>query len=152
MVKPGRLMEQFDLSHYIAAIAIFLGLFLLLLIILQKKKNSFLAQQLTETTIVLEATRKKLERLQERHEQIVEFQNSLNVAELTTKFQKPRLDAQKAETDNFAPGKYSNVQSLTEKGMSADEIASALAISTHEAHQLVNLAKLAKGNNTQKVL
>jgi hypothetical protein len=146
MVKAGRLMEQFNLSHYIAAIAIFFSLFFLLLTFLQKRKNSFLAQQLTQTTILLEATRKKLDKLQEKHEQILEFQNSLNVAELTTKFQKPRLDAQKTETNDFAPGRYSNVQSLTEKGMSADEIASTLAISTHEAHQLVNLAKLAKGN------
>jgi len=144
-------MEQFNISHYIAALAIIFGLFFLLLTVLQKKKNSFLAQQLTQTTILLETTRKKLDTLQEKHNQILEFQNSLNVAELTTKFQKPRLDAQTTDKDIFVQGKYSNIQSLTEQGMSADQIASTLAISTHEAQQLVNLAKLAKSNITQNV-
>ena len=144
-------MEQISLIHLIAAIAIFLGLFFLILFVLQKRKNSFLAQQLTQTSIVLEATRKKLDTIQQKHEQILEFQNSLNVAELTTKFQKPRLEVQKNDGDNVASGKYSNIQSLTEKGMSIDQIASTLSISTHEAQQLVNLAKLARGSTTQNV-
>jgi orotate phosphoribosyltransferase-like protein len=43
-------------------------------------------------------------------------------------------------------GKYSSVQSLAQQGLSIEEIASILDVSTHEAHQLVNLSKLAQGS------
>ncbi|MCP4339566.1 MAG: DUF2802 domain-containing protein [Desulfobulbaceae bacterium] len=146
-------MVQINLSHLIAILPAILCLFLILLIVLGRKKNQFLSQQLTETTRDLEATRKKFNLLYEKHEMIKEFQNSLNVAELTTKLQKPRLEAQSNEMDNkrSTPGKYSKVQSLAKDGMSADQIASVLDISTHEAKQLVNLSKLAQGSSEDKV-
>ena len=139
-------MEQLNLPGYISIIASIFCLFLIIYIILEKKNNNFLKKQLIKTTITLEVTRKKLDALQEKYSENKGFQNTLDVAELTTKLQKPRLDIQINDTDNTPPGKYSEVQSLAEKGMSAEEIASVLTISPHEAHQLVNLAKLAQRN------
>lgn len=144
-------MEQFNFSSYFAVIPPILCVFLMVLIVLVKKNNQSLKKQLIKTTITLEVTRKKLHALQEKQAEVKEFQNTLDVAELTTKLQKPRLEIQINESENPTPGKYSEVLSLTEQGMSADEIASALAISTHEAHQLVNLAKLAQGSSEDKI-
>jgi hypothetical protein len=141
-------MEHFNLPHYIALLTSIFCLLLIFFIVLGRKKNTFLSQQLTETTIALEATRKKMNLLHEKYEKIKEFQNSLNVAELTTKLQKPRMEAQNIDMGNrnSTPGKYSNVQSLAKEGMSVDQIASVLGISTHEAQQLVNLSMLAQGS------
>jgi hypothetical protein len=141
-------MEHFNLPHYIAILTSILCLLLIFFIVLGRKKNTFLSQQMTETTIALEATRKKMNLLHEKYEKIKEFQNSLNVAELTTKLQKPRMEAQNIDMGNrnSTPGKYSNVQSLAKEGMSVDQIASVLGISTHEAQQLVNLSMLAQGS------
>lgn len=112
-----------------------------------KKENALLAEQLTETTVSLERTRRTLAKLQEKHEEILGFQNSLEEAELTTRLQKPRLhEMLSPSTQRNTPEKYSYIHSLAEKGLSVEEIAAILTISTHEARQLVNLAKIAQGN------
>ncbi len=122
-----------------------------ILAILLKKENSLLSRQLTETTVSLELTRRQMEDLQEKNAKIIEFQDSLHLAELTTQLQRPRLNAQNIDAPTESLGKYSNIQSLTKKGMSAEQIASVLTISTHEAHQLINLSKLAHGNFADNV-
>ncbi len=66
------------------------------------------------------------------------------MAELTTNFQKPRLNGQNSAKSGSPPEKYRYLQSLAQKGMPADEIASVLAISTHEAQQLITLSKIAR--------
>ncbi len=116
----------------------------IILVVLVKRENKLLSRQLTEITVSLALSRKETADLQEQQAQLNEFQNSLQAAELTTRFQKPRLDAQSIDSGKSAPGKYSSIQSLAEKGMSAEEIASVHSISTQEAQQLVNLAKLAQ--------
>jgi hypothetical protein len=124
---------------------------LLIMIVLVKKENRLLARQLTETSVSLELTRKQLGELQDRQAEINAFENNLQTAELTTKLQKPRLDAQHSMAIDASPGKYGNIQSLADKGMSVEEIAAVLAVSTHEARQLVNLAKIAQGNFTGNI-
>ena len=112
-----------------------------------KKENNLLAEQLTETTVSLERTRQNLSKLQEKHEKITEFQNSLGEAEEKTKFQKsPYSELQSSERPRNTPERYSYIHSLAEKGLSFEEIASILTISTHEARQLLVLSKIAKGN------
>lgn len=108
-----------------------------------KKKKDFLQKQLTETGNSLEQAKEELHELRKKHDKILQFQNSLAAAELTTQLQRPRLSAQTSATDNQPPEKYRLVHSLAKKNMSIDEIASFLAISCHEAQQLVTLAKLA---------
>lgn len=77
------------------------------------------------------------------------FQNSIDNAELTTRFQSTRLKAAHASgskcTSFHAPEKYSYIRSLSEKGMDPDEIAAVLSISPHEARQLVTLAMISPG-------
>jgi hypothetical protein len=112
-----------------------------------KKENKLLAEQLTDTTVSLERTRQNLSKLQEKHEIIAEFQNSLGEAEEKAKFQRPRYsELQSPERPRNTPERYSYIHSLAEKGLSFEEIASILAISTHEARQLLVLSKIAKGN------
>jgi hypothetical protein len=135
-------------SFFLIVIPSVLSVLLFAIVMLVKKENKLLAQQLTATTVTLELTRKQFTELQEKHDRIYEFQNSLQVAELTTKLQKPRLNAQNKihnmAVNNSPPGKYSNIQSMIQQGMSIEEIAAVLAISIHEAQQLVNLSKIAR--------
>ena len=112
-----------------------------------KKENNLLAEQLTETTISLERTRQHLGKLQGNHEEIALFQNSLATAEVNSKLQKPRVDDIPApQRSRNSPERYCYIHSLAERGLSVEEIASILTISTHEARQLVTLAKIAQGN------
>jgi len=112
-----------------------------------RKENNLLAEQLTKTTVSLEQTRQNLANLQEKHEIIGEFQNSLGEAERTTILHKPPLSVmQHPERPRNSPERYSFIHSLAKKGLSVEEIASILTISTHEARQLVALSKIAQGN------
>ena len=114
--------------------------------ILVKKENKLLSEQLTETTIRLETNKTKLRDLQNKHNDIKDFQKSIEHAELTTKLQTPRLQAAHGTSTTHpisnAPEKYSYVRSLTEKGMTAEEIGTVLSISPHEASQLVALTMI----------
>lgn len=132
---------------FLLGIPAVLCLALLIMILLVEKENRLLARQLTETSISLELTRKQLGQLQDRQAEINTFQNNLQAAALTTKLQKPRLDAQHSVAVSASPGKYGNIQLLADKGMSIEEIAAVLVVSPHEARQLVNLAKIAQGNS-----
>lgn len=123
------------------------GLWLLLLLIVQKKKNSRLSEQLAYQTTMVEKTRQQLTGLQEKHDQIIAFQNSLKTAELTTILQKPRLEMHSIGSGHHFSEKYRIIRVLAEKGLSLEEIASVLAVSTHEARQLVTLSRLAQENS-----
>jgi len=85
----------------------------------------------------------KIHNLEERGHAYNAFQESLNLAEITTKLQKSRLSAQEYNHNMSPPERYRYVHSLAAGGMSSQEIASILSISIHEADQLVNLARLA---------
>lgn len=108
------------------------------------KENRLLSNQLTETTISLEQTRKDLEKTREKYRQVSDFQSTMNHAELTTQLQKPRLNHQNQVKENTTPEKYRYIHSLTKRGMTPEEIASILSISTHESRQLVTLAQLGR--------
>ncbi|MDK9707964.1 MAG: hypothetical protein OEL83_13020 [Desulforhopalus sp.] len=130
---------------FVVAMVLFLGAVLKAFAL--KKENTLLAEQLTETSISLERTRQNFLRLQESHEKIGNFQNSMGEAELTTKLQKPRLaHIHTPEMSRNTPERYSYIHSLAEKGLSVEEIAQVLTISTHEANQVMTLAKIAQGN------
>ena len=137
-------METFNFNIYIGVIPSLMCLAICFFTVLEKKKNKVLSQKLLETAMRLEVTTKKLDNLQGKKDRSSVFHNSLQVAELTTKLQKPRLEAGR-NARGPSSGKYSSVPSLAEEGLCAEEIATVLAISPHEAMQLVNLAKLAQG-------
>lgn len=144
-------MDKIHPAYY-ATIGLTAAVFLLLVrLFLLNRTNKLLSQQLSHKTTLLERTRKRLTKLQVKHDKIIAFQNSLKTAELTTMLQKPRLDAGNTTTDHVLSGKYRCIQSLTQNGKSVDEIASILAVSTHEARQLVNLSKLAQENSTGNI-
>lgn len=137
---------QTSLTHLSVIVPALVGLVVLIKCILVIKENKLLSEQLTETTMLLAANNKKLRSLEDRYNEIREFQKSIEHAELTTKLQSPRLQVAHGTSTTHpasqAPEKYSYVRSLTEKGMTAEEIGTVLAISPHEASQLVALTMI----------
>ncbi|GAB6192655.1 hypothetical protein [Desulfocastanea catecholica] len=144
-------MQQAHMSLFLLGIPAVLCVVLLIMVLFIQKTNRLLARQLTEITVSLELTRKQLGELQARQAESKVFQNNLQAAELTTKLQKPRLDTQHNAAAGTPPGKYSNIQALTDQGMSVEEIAAILAVSTYEAQQLVTLSRIARGNFTGNI-
>ncbi|BDD87352.1 hypothetical protein [Desulfofustis limnaeus] len=83
----------------------------------------------------------ELQRWRLRAEQDAAFAADLSRAELATRFQHPRLQQQDGG-EAAVPERYRYVQRLSDSGMSAEQVAELLAISPHEAQQLVRLARL----------
>jgi len=71
------------------------------------------------------------------------FKENLRSAEITTKLQQPRLTVQQNSNSSSAPERYRYIQSLLEKGLSAEDIASTLSMSLHETTQIVALIRIA---------
>lgn len=137
-------MEQLNVSVFFSIVTCILLAVVFGKAVILKRANTLLSQQLTETSNSLEITRRNLATLREKQQQLNEFQNNLSDAELSTRIHKSRG----AGTDRLrtTPERYSYIHSLAGKGLSSDEIASVLTISTHEARQLVTLARIAQGN------
>ena len=110
---------------------------------LKRKKDSLL-RQLIEKNSSFEQIKDQLKNLQEHCDRAKTFQRSLAAAELTAQLQKPRHSTTASSAESLTPEKYRLVHTLTQKNMSIDEISSFLAISSHEAQQLVTLSKLAQ--------
>ena len=98
---------------------------------------------LNEANASLADVQQKLSTLEEKGEKFDKFKDSLTLAEITTRLQKPRLSAHQPSPDQNPPERYQYVHSLAAGGMSSHEIASILSLSIHEANQLVTLARLA---------
>lgn len=111
-----------------------------------KNKNSVLVNKLSDASIILERKDGELAALKKRYSTVLKFQNSLQVAELSTQLQAPRTSAQTTPKKSFAPEKYKYAQSLAEKGMSAEEIGSILTMSSHETNQLISLSRIAQSH------
>jgi hypothetical protein len=139
-------MAQLNVFLYLFLFALVLCTVALLKIFALRKENRLLAEQLTETSVTLERTRNNLANILKQQEKTEDFENRLGEAELTTKLQHPRLRGHYSpERQRSSPEKYSYIPSLAKRGMSAEEIASILTISTHEARQLVTLAGIGEG-------
>ena len=146
-------MAQLNIFVYLFLFTLALGAAALVKVLALKKDNRLLAEQLTETSVTLEQTRANLARVLEQQEKTETFENRLGAAELTTKLQQPRLGGgYSSERQHHSPEKYGFIHSLAARGMSAEEIASILTISAHEARQLVALAKIGTGNCMDKVI
>jgi len=139
-------MEQLNVSIFFSIITIILLVVVLGKAIILKKANTLLSQQLTETSNSLEITKKNLATLREKQQQLNEFHNNLSDAELSTRIHKSRTIGADTGRARTIPERYGYIHSLASKGLSSDEIASVLTISTHEARQLVALARIAQGN------
>jgi hypothetical protein len=139
-------MEQHQIITFLGLIPLILFTFALGKALALKKENALLARQLTETCNSLELARQHLASLREKERQTDTFQHKLAGAELSTRINTFRTAGQNNERNRPTPEKYCYIHSLAQKGMSPDEIASVLTISTHEARQLVTLAKIAQGN------
>lgn len=138
-------MEQLDVSVILSIVACILLTVVLGQAIILKKANTLLARQLAETANALEATRKNLATLRDSQKKLNEFASNLSDAELSTRIHKSLAVGPDNGRGRTTPERYSYVRSLAGKGLSSDEIASVLAISCHEARQLVKLARIAEG-------
>lgn len=136
-------LEQITFYEWIIILLLPLSIGAVIKTWLTKKENSLLAKKLAKTEKHLEQLENDWSALMSEHSRVKEFQNSLGEAELTTRLQQPRLNAEEKNSSGNTPEKYRYIRSLHEKGMDAQEIASILNISTQEAEQLVSLAKIA---------
>lgn len=129
-------------DFYRPALTVFALLLVLCLIFLFRRKNNRLSAKLLSTENNLRTTQQELLELRQKLDSTIEFQKSLHEAEITTRLQQPRLAVQHADSSVRAPERYQYIQSLSEKGMGAEEIAHILSISAQEATQLVTLSRL----------
>lgn len=143
-------MEHINIVGFLVIIVSILCVFLVSYTVLLKKKNKELAEQLRMMSMALETTRTTLSEFKEKQNPDNNFRNSLETAELTTKLQRPRLEVENKDGESISAGRYSTIQALRDQGLSIEEIATTLAISVHEANQLVNLSKLAQPNSTDQ--
>ena len=113
-----------------------------------QKKSRSLSGQLLELSGNLETIQDNLLDLQQKYSRSQEFNRKLGEAEVTTRLQKSRLSIQTCPEPPEAPERYRYVHRLAGSGMAAEEIASVLSISSHEASQLVTLSRLAQNRQT----
>ena len=119
----------------------------ILLAIMLKRSNSNKDKLLTEMQATLNGLQDSSagERMHIKDEPAVNiFDDNLRAAELTTRLQQPRLTMQQSGYVPAAPERYRYIQPMAEKGLSAQEIASMLSMSLHEATQLVTLTRVAR--------
>jgi DNA-binding NarL/FixJ family response regulator len=109
-----------------------------------QRKNRSLNGQLLEINGNLQSIHNRFSELQQKYNRNLEFHQNLTDAKITTRMQTPRLSLQTRADAPTAPERYRYVHRLAGNGMAAEEIASVLSISSHEARQLVNLARLAQ--------
>lgn len=79
------------------------------------------------------------------------FDEDLRVASLTTLLQRPRLSAWQHRSDLSIPERYRYIHSLTEMGLDAREIASALSMSLDEITQILTLITVASRPRQQAI-
>lgn len=137
-------LEQITLYEWIILILLPLTVGSVIKTWLVKKENTRLAGRLTKSEQYLKQLEKDWAELVDEHDRVKEFQNSLGEAELTTRLQQSRMNAEDGNSSGTTPEKYRYIRSLHEKGMDAEEIASILGISSQEADQLVALAEIAR--------
>ena len=137
-------MMAFSNEHLFLLIAAATGAFAVFRAIHFQKKSRSLSGQLLEATGNLETIQSNLQDLQQKYNQSLEFNRNLSDAEITTRLQSSRLSLQTRPDTPEAPERYRYVHRLAGNGMAAEEIASVLSISSHEARQLVTLSRLAQ--------
>jgi hypothetical protein len=121
-------------------IALLIGLYRL------RKKELYIRRQLQDTGRELDRVKKENNDLTRRLMQLRSFQENLKDAELTTRFQQPRLQGASTQQQPGPRGRYHFIRSLEDKGMDLDEIARVLGISPHETEQILALSKIAEKN------
>ena len=136
-------VEQITLYEWIIIILVPLSVGSVIKTWLVNRENALLTARLTKTERYLKQLESDWEALKNEQDRVKHFQNSLDEAELATRMQQPRMHAIEGGSQGNTPEKYRYIRSLHEKGMSAEEIASILKISSLEAEQLVSLAKIA---------
>ncbi len=111
------------------------------------KRHSALRQKFDELRRSFYTLEGRYEQLNEKIIQSATFSESLKQAEVTTSLQTPRIQhhSSSRQTEDKKQ-KYKHLQSLSATGMAASEIASILSISSHEAEQMLSLAKIANKN------
>ena len=89
---------------------------------------------------------RSLEKLQQRHEEMMSFRSDLQQAEQSVRQAVPRVsDFQPAERKWAAPERYGYIHTLASRGMPVEEIAAILTVSPHEVSQVLNLARIRQG-------
>jgi hypothetical protein len=142
--KPDRIMEMnySDKMILILCLFTFSSMAAFMMIFLLKKKKNHFARELALKDRSLMKITEELKELKGKYKRTRRFQKNLAVAEQTRQPAFKKVSYGNSHVQDSVPEKYRLVHALTSRKMTVDEIASFLAISAHEARQLVNLAKL----------
>ncbi|OQX20589.1 MAG: hypothetical protein BWK76_00810 [Desulfobulbaceae bacterium A2] len=108
-------------------------------------------QRLRDLEQKLARAREKINQLTDEREERQHFHSTLNQAELVTRLQQTRSTGEDRATPAQAPERYRYLEKMVASGMNASEIAGVLPISEAEAHQLVTLMGMSRGDE-QKTL
>jgi hypothetical protein len=127
-------------------------LYLTLLLCIAVTIRSFvLRKRLTSQNELLQTANARIEALDVEVAQLKvvekrfhDFSKDLTQAELSTEIQRFRHATAAGRSTGTPPERYQYIHSLNRKGIPSAEIASILAISPHEADQLVKLANLSQ--------
>ncbi len=141
-------MTALSYEFVLLLIALATGTFAVFRAIHFQKKSRSLSGRLHELSGDLESTRNSLQDLRQKYGQSLEFNQNLSDAGITTRLQSSRLSTQSRPDAPEAPERYRYFHRLAGSGMEAEEIASVLSISRHEASQLITLSRLGQLRTT----
>jgi len=139
----ANLMEFYKLTHLLFIIFFLLFGATLFKVVSLSKSRRLLLQKLNDANDFVDQIREEYRVSGEKTIKDTHFKKSLAIAELSTRFQRPQLSAEQSSSESLTPEKYRLVNTLIQKSMSLDEIASFLGISSYEAKQIITLSKLA---------
>ncbi len=115
----------------------------LLLTVLIFCRSISLRKRAAVQSALLAEIKNKLNTNEEEKVRELDFQTNLQQAEITTELQKSRSSVVHNRNNRRTPERYQYAQSMFQSGMPADEISSALGMSTTEISQLLKLANIA---------
>ena len=142
-IYKDNLMGLYNLTHLLFIIIFLLFGATLFKVVVLTKSRHLLLQKLNDANDFVDQIKEEYRISQEKNAKIKNFKESLAIAELTTRLQEPQLSAEQSSSESLTPEKYRLVNTLIQKSMGLDEIASFLRISTYEAKQIITLSKLA---------
>ncbi len=135
-------MQNYEQTLTLAALSLCLLTFIYSIIVRRRSKthSTLLAQQ----ELDLQNLKEELSAKNDSQNQNINFQNSLQQAEVTTGLQQTRISFHNEQNKSKAPERYAYVLSMFRSGIPTEEISAALGMSTQEITQLIKLSALSQ--------
>ncbi len=139
-MDAANFFESADFYQPAALVGLLIVITIFFLISWRKKRQFH--DRLITTEKELRTLREELEELQQNYTVARHFQQNMKNAGLTVQLQQ-KTTTTEDKIPSQPPERYHYAQRLAQRGMHSEEIAATLAISAHEAAQVVSLTRLA---------